>query len=119
MKKHGTISLKAKELRLVKAAIPIQVWRVNGPRRKPLLSRAASRMCRLRTTSFAGKLNLGVGQHFVAEISAQVLGCAETNLSASKILRKLLFHVEQPEKPRHVSGFKLYQHVDVASRTEV
>jgi|ERR1039457_868038 hypothetical protein len=69
-------------------------------------------MCRSRTKlSWRDILNLGVGEHSVAEVTAQKPGCIKVD-GPAKNTRQLILHREEVEAG-NVSGLEFHDHVHV------
>jgi hypothetical protein len=75
-------------------------------------------MCRSRTVlSWRDILDLGVGEHPVAEVTAQKPGCIEVN-GPTQNYRQLVLHREEVEAG-NMSGLEFHDYVDVTVRQEV
>ncbi|HEX5545587.1 MAG TPA: hypothetical protein VFX10_08830 [Nitrospira sp.] len=64
-------------------------------------------------------LNLGLLQHILAEISAQILGRAKIHFAAAEQGEQFTFHARDAEQARNVGGFELYKYINVALGTEI
>src|SRR5216683_5185161 len=79
-----------------------------------MASRAASCMCRRRTTSLGGILDGGSSHHLVAEISAQLGRRAEIDLTTTKQIRKLPLQRGHPQITDSFAGLEFDEDVYVA-----
>lgn len=73
----------------------------------------------MRTSSSLRILNLGLLQHILAEISAQILGRAKIHLATAEQCGQFTFHARDAEQARNVGGFGLYKDINVALGAQI
>src|SRR6266446_1508840 len=87
------------------------------PRAKRIAESSASARCCSRTRSRGFILDLGLAQHLVAKIAAEVLGGAYIHPPSCKQTRELLLDFREVEKARPGFVREFDQQVDIAVRS--
>ena len=64
-------------------------------------------------------LHFGLFQDLLTEITAEIFGRAQVDLSAALKIRQLQFHASEIEEGWESVGLKFDQHVDIALRAEI